>query len=80
MVTSLRLAIQVGYNIPKKVLNPIGINGARVYAAVQNLLCISGYNKYGDPEVGQGLVIYSGLDSGRYATPRTFQLGLNVTF
>jgi len=72
--------IQVGYNIPKKVLNPIGINGARVYAAVQNLLCISGYNKYGDPEVGQGLVIYSGLDSGRYATPRTFQLGLNVTF
>ena len=72
--------IQVGYNIPKSLLHTIGISAARVYAAVQNLLCISGYNKYGDPEVGQGNVIYTGLDTGRYATPRTFQFGVNVTF
>ena len=72
--------IQVGYNIPKSLLNTIGVSAARVYVAVQNLCTISGYNKYGDPEVGQGSVIYTGLDSGRYATPRTFQCGLNVTF
>ena len=72
--------IQVGYNIPKPLLRTIGINAARVYAAVQNLFTISGYNKYGDPEVGQGSVIYTGLDTGRYATPRTFMFGLNVTF
>ncbi len=72
--------IQVGYNIPKPLLHTIGINAARVYFAVQNLFTIAGYNKYGDPEVGQGSVIYTGLDTGRYATPRTFQFGLNVTF
>ena len=72
--------IQVGYNIPKPLLHTIGINAARVYFAVQNLATISGYTKYGDPEVGQGSVIYTGLDTGRYATPRTFQFGLNVTF
>jgi outer membrane receptor protein involved in Fe transport len=56
------------------------IENARVYFAVQNLATISPYTKYGDPEVGQGNVIYTGLDTGRYATPRTFQFGLNVTF
>ena len=72
--------IQVGYNIPKPLLHHIGINAARVYFAVQNLATISGYTKYGDPEIGQGSVIYTGLDTGRYATPRTFQFGVNVTF
>ena len=72
--------IQVGYSIPKPLLHTIGINAARVYFAVQNLFTIAGYTKYGDPEVGQGSVIYTGLDTGRYATPRTFQFGLNVTF
>ena len=38
------------------------------------------HTKYGDPEVGQGSVIYTGLDSGRYANPRTYMFGLNVTF
>jgi TonB-linked SusC/RagA family outer membrane protein len=72
--------IQVGYNIPRPLLSTIGISAARIYAAVQNLFTISGYTKYGDPEVGQGSVIYTGLDTGRYATPRTFMFGLNVTF
>ena len=31
-------------------------------------------------KIGQGSVIYTGLDTGRYATPRTFQFGLNITF
>jgi len=72
--------IQIGYNVPKSLLNTIGINAARLYFAVQNLCTLSPYSKYGDPEVGQGSVIYTGLDTGRYATPRTFQFGVNVTF
>nr|MCR4582529.1 SusC/RagA family TonB-linked outer membrane protein [Prevotella sp.] len=72
--------IQVGYNIPKPLLSKIGITAVRAYLAVQNLCTISPYTKYGDPEVGQGSVIYTGLDTGRYATPRTFQFGLNITF
>ena len=72
--------IQVGYNIPKPLLSTIGITAARAYFAIQNLCTISPYTKYGDPEIGQGSVIYTGLDTGRYATPRTFQFGLNITF
>jgi len=72
--------IQVGYNVPRTFLKSIGVTAARIYLAVQNLCTISPYTKYGDPEVGQGWVIYSGLDTGRYANPRTFQAGLNITF
>ena len=72
--------LQVGYTIPRHVLAPIRIQNARAYVAVQNLLTISGYNKYGDPECGQGSVLYSGLDTGRYPMPRTYMVGLNVTF
>lgn len=72
--------IQVGYNVPKKFLSSFGLTAVRAYVAVQNLCTISPYSKYGDPEVGQGSVIYSGLDTGRYATPRTYMCGLNITF
>jgi len=72
--------IQIGYNVPKALLSTIGLTAVRAYLAVQNLCTISPYTKYGDPEVGQGSVIYTGLDTGRYATPRTFQCGLNITF
>ena len=72
--------IQVGYTVPREIVNKLMIQNARIYLAVQNLLCISPYNKYGDPEVGMGNVIYTGLDTGRYATPRTFQFGVNLTF
>ena len=72
--------IQVGYNVPKKFLSSFGLTAVRAYVAVQNLCTISPYSKYGDPEVGQGSVIYSGLDTGRYATPRTYMWGLNITF
>jgi len=72
--------IQVGYSVPKKVLRPLGVQAVRAYAAIQNILTISPYHKYGDPEVGQGDVLYTGLDTGRYPTPRTYMCGLSVTF
>ncbi len=72
--------IQVGYTLPREFAKKLLLQSARVYLAIANLATISPYNKYGDPEVGQGSVIYAGLDTGRYANPRTFQFGLNVTF
>ena len=72
--------IQIGYTLPRDIVKKLLIQNARVYFAIQNLATISPYTKYGDPEVGQGSVIYTGLDTGRYATPRTFQFGLNITF
>ena len=77
----LRIAnIQVGYTLPKQISNMLSIQKARVYFGVSNLLTISGYNKYGDPECGIGSVLYTGLDTGRYPQPRTFMAGINVTF
>ncbi|WP_231480150.1 TonB-dependent receptor [Prevotella sp. P6B4] len=72
--------IQVGYTLPKNIASKLFIQNARVYLAVQNVCCISGYNKYGDPECGQGSVLYTGLDTGRYPMPRTYSFGVNVTF
>ena len=72
--------LQIGYTFPKSWLSPLSITSARAYVAISNLACFSSYNKYGDPECGQGSVIYTGLDSGRYPTPRTYSFGLSVQF
>ena len=77
----LRIAnLQVGYTIPRNIANMLSIQKARVYLGVNNLLTISGYNKYGDPECGSGSVLYQGLDTGRYPQPRTFMGGVSITF
>ncbi|MBN1987161.1 MAG: TonB-dependent receptor [Prolixibacteraceae bacterium] len=72
--------IQIGYNFDKKLLAPVHLDGVRVYAAVQNVATFSGYNKYGDPEIGQGSVLFTGLDTGRYPMPRIYSFGLNIQF
>jgi hypothetical protein len=72
--------VQIGYTVSKKVLKPLRLESVRLYGGVQNLICISPYNKYGDPEAGQGSVLYTGLDTGRYPNPRTYTVGLNLQF
>ena len=72
--------IQVGYTLDKRLLKSLGIESTRLYASVQNLFCFSSYNKYGDPEAGQGSVLYTGLDTGRYPSARTYSFGLNIQF
>ena len=72
--------LQIGYTLPREISKKALLQSARVYLSISNLACISPYNKYGDPEIGQGSVLYTGLDTGRYPMPRTYTLGLNVTF
>jgi len=72
--------VQVGYNFDKNLLKVVRLQSARISASVSNLLCISSYNKYGDPEVGQGSVLFTGLDTGRYPMPRVYTIGLNIQF
>ena len=72
--------VQIGYTFNKKLLNPLRIESARIYASIQNLACFSSYNKYGNPEAGQGSVLFTGLDTGRYPYPRIYSVGLNVQF
>ena len=72
--------VQIAYNFNKNLLTPIHLAGARISASIQNLLCISSYNKYGDPEAGQGSVLFTGLDTGRYPNPRIYSVGLSLQF
>lgn len=80
--------ITLTYNLPRTWLRRLGLTSARLSAAVTNLFTITGYSGY-DPEVGMGSDQYSttgqsallnGFDKGRYPTPRTYTIGLNVEF
>ena len=72
--------LQIGYNFDKSLLKSLSIESTRLYVSVQNVFCISSYNKYGDPESGQGSVLFTGLDTGRYPNPRVYSVGLNIQF
>ncbi|MBQ9355772.1 MAG: TonB-dependent receptor [Prevotella sp.] len=72
--------VQIGYTFPRNLIAPLKLTSARINLSVSNLLTISNYNKYGDPECGQGSLVFTGLDTGRYPSPRTYAVGLNVRF
>lgn len=69
--------ITLGYTVPKKISNRIGVGKARFYLSAQNLFTLTNYTGY-DPEVG-GSITTRGLDTGRYPTFRTFMCGLNIS-
>jgi len=68
--------LQVGYTFNKHLLGDTFRN-IRLSLSIQNLLTLSPYSKYGDPEVSAG-VITTGYDSGRYPFPRTYMLGIQL--
>lgn len=73
--------ITLGYTFPSKLIKKFGINNLRLYANIQNLLTITGYDGY-DPEIGastQSANVY-GLDYGRYPSPTVYSFGLNISF
>jgi len=74
--------VTLGYTFPTRVLSKLSISRLRVYAQAQNLFLITKYTGY-DPETStyntssnftQGIQFYD------YPKPRTFLLGLNVSF
>ena len=78
----LRLkTLSLAYNVPKKWLKPLSLDWVQVYANVQNLFTISGYDGY-DPELGSigQSVILQGIDNYRYPSPRIYNVGLKVNF
>lgn len=75
--------ITLGYTFPAKTIRYI--NSMRVYASVQNPFIFTSY-PYGNPEVGVDFngnapsSLLQGIDYSTYPVPRTFTLGLNVSF
>ena len=71
--------LQIGYNLPKFILNKISFNKLRVYAGVQNLFTVTNYSGY-DPEVSSNALFSRGIDSASYPNARTFTFGFNASF
>ncbi|WP_298141141.1 TonB-dependent receptor [Flavobacterium sp.] len=70
-----------GYNLPQDLVSVIKMSRVRLYASVQNLYTFTKYSGY-DPEIGSfnQSPLLSGIDNGRYPSPRTFSFGVNVEF
>lgn len=82
----LRLkTLTLGYNFPTSFTDRLRISNARVYFTSNNLLTFTDYSGY-DPEVnhftaqGLGGNVATGYDYGTFPQPKTFVMGLNLSF
>ena len=66
----------IGYEVPRRWMNRVGIQKLRFYLAGTNLFTLSTLSKYGvDPEVADGVsTVYY------YPQQRTFSFGVNLEF
>jgi TonB-linked SusC/RagA family outer membrane protein len=71
--------LQIGYTFPKNQIKALKLTNLRAYAGVENLFTFTGYEA-GDPEIGSGNILQTGMDAGRYPFPRTYSFGLSVGF
>ena len=81
--------VQIGYTLPKTVLDKLNIRKIRLYGSAQNLFTITNYSGY-YPEIGRSfddelrvvdnnnLLFFSGIDQSSYPAPRTIIFGLQV--
>ena len=77
--------IQVGYSVPSRLIEPLGVDKFRIYASVNNVYTFTEYSGY-DPAALQSdpspsaSPIGAGIDQGFYPVPRTFLMGVNLKF
>lgn len=73
--------IAFSYTLPKTWLRRVALESVRFYANLQNVYTFTKFKGY-DPEIGslQQNVLLTGIDNGRYPSPRVYTFGLNVTF
>ena len=74
-------SISLSYNFPKKWLSYVKLNAAKLSANLSNVYTFTKYEGM-DPEVGvsQTTRYVSGVDIGRYPSPRIMNFGLNIQF
>lgn len=66
--------LTLGYNVPKQVVEKLGVSKARLFFTGQNLLTFTKYEGF-DPEVGN-----YGMDIMKYPQARTVMFGANINF
>jgi TonB-dependent starch-binding outer membrane protein SusC len=71
--------ITLGYNLPLDLVSRWNMEKLRVFAGVNNVLTISGYEGL-DPSVGGDADTRFGVDVGNYPITRSWTFGLNLAF
>jgi hypothetical protein len=71
--------LQLGYTLPKSVLNKARIKNARVYVSLDDFFTFTKYPGV-DPEGGSNGGNSIGIDRGGYPIPRKAVFGLSITF
>ncbi len=79
--------VELGYNLPKNLINKIAISAFRVYVGAENLLTLTKYQGWDPSVTGGGLMAdggggsyASGIDRYPYPVARKIIIGLQVTF
>lgn len=72
--------LTLGYSLPTEYIEKIDLSRLRLYVTAQNLFTITGYSGL-DPELGltEGN-LQQNVDFAQFPQPRTFLLGINVSF
>ncbi len=70
--------LQLGYNLPKSLLDKVSIDKLRVYVGGQNLLTITDYSGL-DPEISRS-VFNTGTDTSVYPQTRMLTAGVQLSF
>lgn len=71
--------IQLGYTLPGKLLEGLGIQHVRFYVNAENPVTFFKYNGF-SPEVASNSPLLSGVDNGVYPLSSIYSMGLNVNF
>ncbi|MBN8826714.1 MULTISPECIES: TonB-dependent receptor [unclassified Spirosoma] len=74
--------VSLGYRLPARWAERIGMQGLRIYTTGQNLYTFTKYAGY-NPEVNRnynGNPLVEGVDYGVYPLARSFTVGLNASF
>ena len=72
--------IQLGYNLPKKLLNKVMVSSLRIYASMDDWFVLTDYPGF-DPETAStGSASGRGLDKGSYPNAKRLLFGVNISF
>ena len=71
--------LTVGYTIPSRISEKIGMKNLRAYLTATNLFTLTKYTGL-NPEVSNTSSTTPCVDSGSYPLSRTYTFGLNITF
>ncbi len=71
--------LQLGYTLPRQLMQKVYIEKLRFYVSAENLFTITGYDGI-DPEFSRASVLNTGVDRLIYPFTRSFTVGAQLTF